>query len=68
MGKRFDDTANALPLPAYTTLDLYADWRVARDWTLQAKVNNVTDRHYETAYGYNQPGRGVFLTVRWQPK
>jgi vitamin B12 transporter len=67
-GDRFDDTANAVRLPAYTTLDLYADWRVAKDWTLQAKVNNVTDRHYETAYGYNQPGRAFYLTLRWQPK
>ena len=67
-GDRFDETANATRLPAYTTLDLYADWHVARDWTVQAKVNNVTDRQYETAYGYAQPGRAFYLTLRWQPK
>ena len=50
------------------TLDLYADWQVAKDWSLQAKVNNLTDRQYETSYGYNQPGRAVYLTLRWQPK
>lgn len=68
VGSRFDDAANRLPLPAYTTADLYADWQFARDWSLQAKLNNVTDQHYETAYGYNQPGRSVFVTVRWRPK
>ena len=35
---------------------------------LQAKVNNLTGRTYETSYGYNQPGRAVYFTVRWQPK
>ncbi len=68
VGDRFDDAANSLPLAAYTTADLYADWRFARDWSVQAKLNNVTDKVYETAFGFNQPGRAVYLTLRWQPK
>ena len=68
VGARFDDAANKLPLEAYTTADLYATWQVATDVSLQAKVNNVTNKQYETAYGYNQPGRGAYLTLRWQPK
>ena len=67
-GERFDDAANTRLLAPYSTLDLYADWQVAKDWSLQAKVNNLTDRQYETSYGYNQPGRAVYLTLRWQPK
>lgn len=66
--ERFDDAANANRLGGYATLDLYADWQVAPDWSLQAKVNNVADRRYETAMGYNQPGRSFYLTLRWQPK
>jgi vitamin B12 transporter len=68
VGPRYDDAANTSPLAAYTTLDVYADWQFAPAWSLQAKVNNLTDRQYETALGYNQPGRGVYLTLRWQPK
>lgn len=68
VGSRFDDAANARPLGAYTTADLYADWQFAKDLSLQAKVNNLTDKVYETAYGYNQPGRAFYLTLRWQPK
>lgn len=67
-GERFDDAANANRLGGYATVDLYADWQVATDWSLQAKVNNLADRHYETAMGYNQPGRSFYLTLRWQPK
>lgn len=65
---RWDDAANTLFLPAYTVADLYADWQLAPTLSLQAKLNNVTDRKYETSFGYNQAGRSVFLTLRWQPK
>lgn len=67
-GGRYDDVANTISLGAYTTADLYADWQLARDWSLQAKLNNVADKRYETAYGYNQPGRAFYVTLRWQPK
>ncbi len=68
VGERFDDAANTRPLNAYTVVDLYTQWQFARDWSAQAKVNNVTNRQYETAYGYNQPGRGVYLMLRWAPR
>ncbi len=68
VGQRFEDVANSRSLAPYSTLDLFADWQVAKDWSLQAKLNNLTDRQYETAYGYNQPGRAFYLTLRWQPR
>jgi vitamin B12 transporter len=68
VGDRFDDAANTTPLAGYTTADIYADWQFAKDLTLQAKLNNVTDRRYETAFGFNQAGRSFYLTLRWQPK
>ena len=68
VGKRFDDTGNAKPLAGYTTLDLHADYALARDWALQARLNNASDRAYETALGYNQPGRQFFVTLRYTPK
>ncbi|MFT3720730.1 TonB-dependent receptor domain-containing protein [Pseudorhodoferax sp.] len=65
---RFDDAANTQRLGGYATLDLYADYAFAKDWSVRGKVNNLFDRDYETARGYNQPGRGVFVTLRWQPR
>jgi vitamin B12 transporter len=63
----YDANFNPVPvaLPGFATLDLRTDWRFARDWTLQARLNNVADRRYETAYGYNQPGRELYVTLRW---
>ncbi len=68
VGRRYDDAANAKPLASYTTVDLQASYAFARDWNVQAKLNNVGDREYETAQGYNQPGRQFFVTLRYSPK
>lgn len=67
-GDRFDDTANLKPISGYTTVDVYADYALNKAWKLQTKLINATDRQYETLLGYNQPGRGVFVTLRYQPK
>ena len=67
-GGSFDDTANLRPLAAYTTADVFADYAINKDWKLQTRLNNLTNRQYETIFGYNQPGRGVFMTLRYQPK
>ena len=67
VGSRFDDAANTRLLAAYTTADVYASWQFARDFSAQANVNNLTNKRYETAYGYNQPARGGYLALRWQP-
>lgn len=68
VGRRYDDAANATPLAGFTTVDLQASYALARDWNVQAKLNNVGDRAYETALGYNQPGRQFFVTLRYTPK
>jgi vitamin B12 transporter len=66
VGDRFDDTQNRLPLAAFTTLDLHASVQLAPQWRLQLALANVGDKVYETAYGYNQPRRSVWLQLRWQ--
>ena len=70
VGSRFDNATNtaAATLPGYTTLDLHAKYLVTKDWAIEGKINNLTDRQYETAQGFNQPGRGVFVSLRYSPK
>jgi vitamin B12 transporter len=67
-GRRYDDEANTLVLDPYTTVDLYAEYRVAKDWSVQGRIVNVGNVQYETAYGYNQTGRAFYVTLRWQPR
>jgi vitamin B12 transporter len=70
VGDRFDDANNtpSRALPAFSTLDLNAEYPLSKEWKLQGKINNLTDRKYETAYGYNQAGRSVFLTLKYTPR
>lgn len=64
--ERFDDAANRLRIGGYGTLDLRTEYRLAPQWRLGVALNNVTDKAYETVYGYNQPGREVFVTLRYR--
>jgi vitamin B12 transporter len=63
--ERFEDAANRLRMAGFTTLDLRADWALNREWTIGARLNNLAGKLYETAYGFNQPGREGYLTLRW---
>jgi len=67
-GDSFNDTANAQLLSGYLTTDLYADYKINSEWKFQAKLNNLSNKQYENILGYNQPGRAVYLTLRYQPK
>lgn len=67
-GERFDNANNSTRLGGFAMLDLRAEWAFARDWVLAAKLNNAGGKTYETVFGYNQPGREGFVTVRWAPR
>ena len=66
-GARYDDAANDIRLGGYATLDLRLEYAFHRDWTLQARANNVFDREYETIAWFNQPGREYGLSLRYAP-
>jgi vitamin B12 transporter len=66
-GARYDDLANTREMGGFATLDVRGEYAFAADWTLQARVANAFDKHYETAAFYNQPGREWSLTVRYRP-
>ncbi|HSD37923.1 MAG TPA: TonB-dependent vitamin B12 receptor [Rhodocyclaceae bacterium] len=67
VGERYDNPANSIHLGGYSLWDLRAEYRFTKDWRVQLRGENVFDKHYETAYSYNQPGAGVFLTLRYSP-
>jgi len=66
-GKSYDDQANLHRLGGYATTDLRASYDFLPHWRVEAKLANVFDRSYETAYYFNQPGRTWFLTLRYSP-
>lgn len=63
---RYDDLANQSRLGGYSLLNLRLSQQLSAAWQLQASVDNVTDKTYETAEYFNQAGRAVWLSVRYQ--
>ncbi|MEY2860257.1 MAG: hypothetical protein RL392_715 [Pseudomonadota bacterium] len=68
VSEAFENTANTQTLGGYGTLDVYAKKSMGKDWSLEGRMVNLGDKFYQTALGYNQPGRGAFVTLRFQPK
>jgi vitamin B12 transporter len=66
-GKRYDDAANVYRMGGYATTDLRASYTFLPGWQVEAKLANVFDHNYETAYYYNQLGRTWYLTLRYSP-
>nr|WP_199065659.1 TonB-dependent receptor [Chromobacterium sp. ASV5] len=67
VSRRYDDEKNseATALHGYGISNVYADYRFAKSWTATARVDNLFDREYETASGYNTGGMGAFIGVRY---
>ena len=65
VGKRYDDTANTQKLGGYGLVNLVADYRLEKSWTLFARANNIFDKQYETAKDYATAGASLFLGVRY---
>lgn len=64
-GKRRDVGTD---LPGYATVGLSYARPLSSDWTLRIRLDNVFDRGYQLAYGYNTPGRSVLATLTYAPK
>ena len=63
-GSHFNDAANLQPLNGFSTSDLYVDCLLTKEMTLQAKVNNLTNKPFKNALGYNKSGRALYLNLR----
>jgi vitamin B12 transporter len=63
-GPTYDDAANQVPLGGYVLLDFRASLSVGEHAELYARVENLTDRHYETAYQYGTLGRSAYIGAR----
>jgi vitamin B12 transporter len=64
-GVRNDD---AQTLKAYTIVDLNASRALTSDLRLNLRIENASNKNYQTIYGYNVPGRTLFAGLNWSPK
>jgi vitamin B12 transporter len=69
---RYADPVSFAPvdvsLASYTVLDLAASYPLRADLQLRARIDNLTDKNYQTVYGYQQQPRSLYVGVDWRPK
>ncbi len=51
----------------FVTADLSAGYDLNDHITLTARIENLGDRRFEEVLGYNEPGRAVYLGVKFRP-
>lgn len=66
-GRRFDDMENSKRIAGFATLDLRAEYTLLKQLTLQAKVNNILNKQYQTVANYNTDDLNLFFTLRYSP-
>lgn len=69
MGRRPEAaTAGGGELGAYSLFNLVASYRFAPDLKLEARIDNLFDKDYESVRGYNTPGLSAFVGLRYTPR
>jgi vitamin B12 transporter len=62
---RYDKADNVTVLTGYTLINVFAQRRVAKDWTLLLRVDNAANTAYELAGGYATAGRALYAGLKW---
>lgn len=63
-GESFNAATGTAKLDDYWLVDLRAQWQVMEGLIVQGRVENLTDKDYETVAGYGTLGRTVTLGLR----
>lgn len=66
-GARYDTADNTTVLPGYAVANLYASTKIDKDWSVLARIDNLTDSAYQLASGYATSGRSLYVALKWAP-
>ncbi len=61
-----DINGNTVSLSAYQLLNLTARYQIDKHLNLLGSVENLFNRNYSEVYGYNTPGRTLFVGLNYQ--
>lgn len=67
-GSRYDDAANTRKLAGYSLVNLFTSYAVNKEWTVRGRVNNLFDKDYTLATGFNTPGTNFFVGLEYSAK
>lgn len=60
-------TFDRITVPGYAVLNLTLSRKLAREWTLTGKLQNLLDKDYTLVHGYNTQGRALFVELAYAP-
>jgi vitamin B12 transporter len=60
-------TFERLQNPGYTVLNLLARFEYSKNLFFATRLENALDEDYQLAHGFKTAGRGLFVSVGWQP-
>ncbi len=64
-GHSYDDATNNRRLGGYGITSLSAIYQITPQWNVSLNGDNIFDKKYTTAYGYNTPGASIMLKTRY---
>lgn len=64
-GQRRDSDFSEQQLDSYTVLGLNGSYQLSRKWRLIGRIENVLNKDYQLAYGFNTPGRSAFVSLNY---
>jgi vitamin B12 transporter len=63
--RSYDDAYDTIALQSYVLWDVRASYPLRPHLEVYGRIENVTDKHYETAYQYGSLGRAAYAGVRY---
>lgn len=69
-GYRYDSSlaTAASRMHGYALLNLTATYALSKDWSINGRWNNISDREYELVQFYNTPRSNIFVWLAYQAK
>ncbi|MEG1227919.1 MAG: TonB-dependent receptor [Flavobacterium sp.] len=58
-------TSYGARVPDYTLLNFYASGKIAKNFSIDAGINNIFDKNYCLVEGYPEEGHNFFVTLRF---
>jgi vitamin B12 transporter len=53
-------------LRPYWLAGITARYQVNKSYSFFGRIDNILNENYQTAFGFNQPSRGLFVGLNWQ--
>ncbi|MGR9086369.1 MAG: TonB-dependent receptor domain-containing protein [Gammaproteobacteria bacterium] len=64
-GDRFDDPGNHIRVAGYAIVNIRAAYHFDKNWTINAKLNNLLDKQYQLVDTYNTADRNFFVSIHY---